>query len=282
MIGPGWRVVDDSLLRAIIEDPDDDAPRLVYADWLDEHGESARAAFIRAQVKLARLPVGDPGRPALVQIERTLWRAHRDEWTAWVPEWAEANEFGRGFLEEIRCDAATFFAQADEVRLKAPLQAVRLDGRAGIAIPMFQSRALNGLRSLTLSVDVPRIAWEHLATSPYLGQLTDLDLSSRGPATEMVASLLSSTAFPSLRSLRLHSCALGDENTARLVGHPWVARLEKLDLNHNHIYVDGGQAIVASRHLAGIAQLDLSGNPLAENWAVANSLRDRFGSRVRL
>ena len=26
------------LLRAILADPDSDTPRLVYADWLDDHG----------------------------------------------------------------------------------------------------------------------------------------------------------------------------------------------------------------------------------------------------
>src|SRR5262245_32529246 len=39
-----------AFLRAILADPADDAPRLVYADWLDEQGTpeaAARAAFLR-------------------------------------------------------------------------------------------------------------------------------------------------------------------------------------------------------------------------------------------
>jgi uncharacterized protein (TIGR02996 family) len=43
-----------ALLAAIRAAPDDDAPRLVYADWLDEHGHPERAEFIRLQVQLAR------------------------------------------------------------------------------------------------------------------------------------------------------------------------------------------------------------------------------------
>lgn len=38
-----------SFLRAICEQPDENSVRLVYADWLDEHGEADRAAFIRSQ-----------------------------------------------------------------------------------------------------------------------------------------------------------------------------------------------------------------------------------------
>jgi uncharacterized protein (TIGR02996 family) len=40
----------DGLLAAICAHPDEDTPRLVYADWLDEYGDAvdrARAEFIR-------------------------------------------------------------------------------------------------------------------------------------------------------------------------------------------------------------------------------------------
>ena len=36
-----------ALLKAVASRPDDDLPRLVYADWLDEHGRGERAEFIR-------------------------------------------------------------------------------------------------------------------------------------------------------------------------------------------------------------------------------------------
>src|SRR4051812_1418443 len=44
----------DALLASIHATPDDDAPRLVFADWLDEHGEPERAEFIRLQVAQRR------------------------------------------------------------------------------------------------------------------------------------------------------------------------------------------------------------------------------------
>lgn len=43
----------DQLLRRILDDPADDGARLVYADWLDEHGENERAEFIRVEIELA-------------------------------------------------------------------------------------------------------------------------------------------------------------------------------------------------------------------------------------
>lgn len=41
------------LLWDVIDNPADDAPRLILADWLDDHGEPGRAEFIRAQCEMA-------------------------------------------------------------------------------------------------------------------------------------------------------------------------------------------------------------------------------------
>ncbi len=91
----------DALLRAIVEQPDEDTPRLVFADYLEEHDEGARAAFIRAQVELA---TAAPWEPFAV---RCRWRAPNVvSGTAFVPtlpklessavEWATP-PFRRGF-----------------------------------------------------------------------------------------------------------------------------------------------------------------------------------------
>lgn len=48
----------ESLHLAILESPADDAPRLIYADWLQEYGDATaqlRAEFVRTQIELARM-----------------------------------------------------------------------------------------------------------------------------------------------------------------------------------------------------------------------------------
>lgn len=47
-------MTEADFLAAIIANPDDDAPRLIFADWLAENGQDDRAEFIRVQCKLAR------------------------------------------------------------------------------------------------------------------------------------------------------------------------------------------------------------------------------------
>lgn len=44
-----------ALLKAVAADPHNDLPRLVYADYLEEHGQPDRAEIIRVQCELARL-----------------------------------------------------------------------------------------------------------------------------------------------------------------------------------------------------------------------------------
>ena len=55
-VHPEW----SAFLSAIVAEPDDDTPRLVAADWLDEHGDPDRAAFIRTQVAMAVQHAIDP------------------------------------------------------------------------------------------------------------------------------------------------------------------------------------------------------------------------------
>jgi uncharacterized protein (TIGR02996 family) len=62
-----------AFLRAIIEHPDDDGPRLVYADWLDEQGQAARAELIRVQCELARLGASEQ-RPHTREMDAALDR----------------------------------------------------------------------------------------------------------------------------------------------------------------------------------------------------------------
>src|SRR5262245_45372587 len=96
-------VEDEALLRAIVEDPDDDLPRLAYADWLEERGDEAqlaRADFIRTQVALSRMADDDPNRTALVVRERLLLRRHGERWGNEIEGLGSEPKFVRGFVEE--------------------------------------------------------------------------------------------------------------------------------------------------------------------------------------
>src|SRR5262245_54643580 len=67
------------LLRLIAREPDEDAPRLVYADWLEDHGRAERAEFIRGQLRLAEIRRSFPP-PERGSLERIFYGAV-DQWT---------------------------------------------------------------------------------------------------------------------------------------------------------------------------------------------------------
>ena len=73
---------DEAFLAAVANAPADDAPRLVYADWLDERGDP-RGEFIRLQFEIARLAPRD----ARYAAARTRLRALR---AGIDPAWAVA------------------------------------------------------------------------------------------------------------------------------------------------------------------------------------------------
>jgi uncharacterized protein (TIGR02996 family) len=55
---------DRGFIEALASAPQDNALRLIYADWLEEHGDP-RGEYLRTVLKLAELPPGDPRSAAL-------------------------------------------------------------------------------------------------------------------------------------------------------------------------------------------------------------------------
>lgn len=87
-----------AFLRAIRETPDDDTPRLVYSDWLEERGDP-RGEFIWVQCELARLPASDGRRRSLKDREQALLNEHGAAWRAALPPFLRGVAFVRGFVE---------------------------------------------------------------------------------------------------------------------------------------------------------------------------------------
>src|SRR5262249_23712761 len=101
--GRGRMSTEASLLHAICENPDDDTPRLVYSDWLEEHGELARAEFIRLQIELARMPPYDPRRLDLEERASVYEELYGESWQPEIPEEVPAlDSYRRGFLALVK------------------------------------------------------------------------------------------------------------------------------------------------------------------------------------
>src|SRR5262245_31491659 len=117
----------DQLLAAVIANPDEDTPRLVFADYLEENDCPERAELIRLQCEAAHLPDWDARLGPLRHRVRSLLARHGRAWRAGLPELAgvEWGRFQRGFVSTVRVTSASVFIEhADRIRAVAPVEGV--------------------------------------------------------------------------------------------------------------------------------------------------------------
>lgn len=138
---------DADFLAAILDRPDDDGPRLAYADHLDDRGEP-RGQFIRVQCALA----GEHRKTYEVKYRRRIGKIMHgavslrtlpwvnqvlddwgmgvsvDGWGYFVLPVEPHATFRRGFVEAVTCTAADWLTCADALTAATPLRKVRLTG----------------------------------------------------------------------------------------------------------------------------------------------------------
>src|SRR5689334_19591780 len=118
---------DAAFLAAIRDRPDDDLPRLVYADYLDERGDP-RGEFLRLQVERRTHPADDPRRHELLTREHELHRAHEEEWLGPLSAIVSSPEFRRGFIVWVLVMTEAFVPSADTRFGWATIHEVKLRG----------------------------------------------------------------------------------------------------------------------------------------------------------
>jgi uncharacterized protein (TIGR02996 family) len=266
----------DALYRAICRHPDEDTPRLAFADLVEENGDPLRARFIRTQVALARAPAYDP---AWVSA-----RLHEpDAATGWgmahtlpkVPAgygWHRF-EFRRGFPWKVGVQSwAGLVAAGDAVFEAAPIQALDVcaPDRPDLSDVAGWPHLIR-LRKLDVSV-----GWNDgtgitdLAESEYAGNLTELGFEFEGLAPDGLEALAASSLFPRLSGLELRSMPTA---SALLVDALAAAReagsLSRLALPFNRLDRDDAEHLFALPVLRDLQHLDVSDNPLGVGGVTA-------------
>jgi uncharacterized protein (TIGR02996 family) len=293
-----------AFLQDIKQNPDDDTPRLILADWLEEHGDP-RGEFVRVQCELARHPAKVRWDADLKVRERELLAHFEREWLA--PLWEDVRRgttsatFQRGLIR-LRLRADDLFGQAwsrdrtwnaaeapswiDQVSLwnitqptlaelaadpvLARLTALCLrfsgTGRFPAADILADSRQCANLVALEmLDLSIDDNDLCRLARSPYLPQLKRLSLIDNSVRGSAVPELAKCT---SLQALDLSRNQLGDAGAQALSNVPF-GRLATLGLDFNRVGDFGARALAASAALANVRALSLTGNVIGSDGAAA-------------
>ena len=277
----------DALIAAILANPDEDTPRLVLADWLDEHDEPERAEFIRVQVELARQRAAEvdlpdtvrPGpfdqgnwpvawqphdyekRAALMKRESELLTAYSADWHNGLPKYAdnETNRrdirFRRGFVGHATVPLGRFTKSPTALWEHHPVESVLLTYSGGNdrrKIP--KCRELAALHELQfLDNDGDGNTLTPYAECPHLSALRTFNL---GLVVVTDDGALAVSRSPHLRpvALELRCRALSEKRLVALLNSPFASRLRSFKPNG---LPDGGPEALADAQFDTLRQLDL-------------------------
>jgi uncharacterized protein (TIGR02996 family) len=219
------------LLATIWDEPHDDVPRLVYADWLEEHGgeeELARANLIRAQCELAHLPGDDPRYDILESREADILARWERGWWKRMPAGCRKGRFRRGFpVPDLGRFSLSGLVRLNEKRLKlAPLWRYHYGVHGANLDILLSWPFLHRLELFALRSPLPAGWSERMAACPNLRNVSDLALIDCDLDAAAMQTLLDAwTARP----LMAFQANLTSANLQILANHPAAARLRRLD-----------------------------------------------------
>jgi uncharacterized protein (TIGR02996 family) len=255
-----------AFLRDIKEHPEDDTPRLILADWLEEHGDEAdvaRAEFIRLQCRAARLPADAPEAKSLQKQASELRGKHGAAWLGPVKDVCDGSPvFSRG-LVHIAVRGRTFASKRGlalaQTEAYAWVDSLRFCSVAPSALAVLAATPLlGGLNALSFRDCPLRAAGaKALAGSPYLECLTRLDLHHCWIENGGVAALTAAARSSKLREIDLHHNFLWSDGVANLARWTGMANVERLDLSVNVFDVRGVRALAESPNLTRLTYLNL-------------------------
>jgi uncharacterized protein (TIGR02996 family) len=271
----------ESFLAEIIANPEDDAPRLVFADWLEDNGDPNRAEFIRLQIRLDSMPEYDPDRFDLEERALDLLAEHREKWLVGLPAWArkEPLTFRRGFVGEVKLPPGRFHSSGDKLVGATPLLRLTLEGLNDKAAELAQVGAFAQLSELEVEMgksDVPRL-------SPFIshlppGRLRQFGLNGGPSRYGSIKELSRWPGLSGLKSLKVHHIRCSDAEVAVLFSLKHLRDLQRLEL---HLTGTVPSAAASVRHLSQLKHLTLGYNEadpagikqlVASDWRQLESL----------
>ena len=244
----------EALLRTIIAHPEDDLPRLVFADFLEESGHPAlvaRAHFIRTQIEAEQHDAGSLEREKYEVMAAELRGQFQDEVDLILPETNQVGVTGirrRGFLDEVHARELELLHYGPQLVNAAPVTSLRVELLANQSVLFRGLTWLNSIRSFEMGklfwpFYTDTQFWMQFIRNPHFTQLRTLNLSDNRLSDDWVVLFISelpATSFAqTLHELILVRTDITDRGANTLAAARGVERLTKLDLRENRITESG-------------------------------------------
>ncbi len=229
-----------ALIEACRASPDDDAPRLVWADAVG--GE--RGELVVIQCDLARGGLGPAEAAARRRRERELLARHGAAWAAMkelVPGLGIGFRFHRGFVETVKVFARVFAEHGEEILRRAPL----LRALRAIGLEATSGDPLDDVRALLGSPAFRSLRGLHLWNIGLEGQASDGEPGFDGRGDEAARVLAASGALAQLRELGISASGVTSAGVHHLVASGDLGGLEKLELSDADPGGDAVRALLA-------------------------------------
>lgn len=258
----------EAFLRAIFDAPDDDTPRLVYADFLDDVGDPDRAELIRATCEHQRLLAlcpGDAGLAAMPDVLRRRTTAQQRLAAARPSAFKRYAVYRRGFDALSRPPVLSADDLADPWALRARVVAERAEwyGMAELSVQAVRPLGPDEVNAL---FDLP-----------FTQRVTDWDLG--GHVEEVAGGVETEDAGTFGLIDLIERPVVTQKGVEALAAHRGARRIRSLNLTHNQLGNDAVRALARSPHLIRLERLDFrDGNsPKGRVW---QELVERFGEKV--
>ncbi|MCI0702657.1 MAG: TIGR02996 domain-containing protein [Planctomycetia bacterium] len=267
----------EALYSAILAHPDEDTPRLMFADYLEEHKDAKYAKFIRKQIELAKVPEWDP-------LWVREWHEDRDAITGnkfekLAPkladglEWPPLTAFRRGFPWQVSTTTLEpFLAHADRLAKAIPLQALEIHADPEVyqspfdLTPLLASPHLSRMKQLLFSLTrLQRSAIQKLQKSPHIPNLTGLAFEYANVEPLAVPAIFRQPLIGQLESLRFDNCTVSWTALAAGINAVRVPhRLRSFIVEEGSTMHFTNIEIFNAPLLCGLKEFDLSGQNLRE------------------
>ncbi len=251
----------DSFLAAIWKAPEENLPRLIYADYLDERNDPL-GQFIRIQCALEDCTISSSRRWELRQFEAEYLSRYGTIWAKPLEGLVTGYAFRRGFIEMVRMEARTFLARAPLLFQLAPVRHIQFLDLGSSAEKVFHSSWLHQLSTLTIYAQHGGAQLGNLLENISLPRLTTFNLGRNSLGSLGLRYLMRSEGFPALETLYLHENEISDSGTELITRSKYFPKLKRLHLEQNDL---------TSRTLAYLA-LAQKENPIQEIYLARNQL----------